>query len=131
MNNGLEHPGVLDALAHDPTSNRLILAMYERRPWTGGDAQLFQLQEKLNAYLSFALDGELREAFPQFAEVPVQIQLRTVHTPEPRGVDLMRRMREQLSFQQIEFEVVQVTEEEGAGPDGGEHCGHGGCGCGH
>jgi len=131
MNNGLEHPGVLDALAHDPESNRLILAMYERRPWTGGDPQLFQLQEKMNAYLSFVLDGELREAFPQFAEVPVQIQLRTVHDPDHRAADLMRRMREQLAFQQIEFEVFQVTEEEGVGQEGGGHCGHGGCGCGH
>jgi len=130
MNNGLEHPGVLDALAHDPESNRLVLAMYERRPWTGGDAQLFQLQEKLNAYLSFALDGELREAFPQFAEVPVQIQLRTVHDPDHRAADLMRRMREQLAFQQIEFLVVQVAEEEAAVQEGG-HCGNGGCGCGH
>lgn len=130
MNNGLEHPGVLDALAHDPESNRLILAMYERRPWTGGDAQLFQLQEKLNAYLSFALDGELREAFPQFAEVPVQIQLRTVYDPDHRAADLMRRMREQLSFQQIEFSVIQVMEEElGGGGSGG--CGSSGCGCGH
>jgi hypothetical protein len=126
MNNGLEHPGVLDALAFDPETDRLILAMYETREWTGGDSQLFQLQEKLNAYLSFALDGELKEAFPQFAEKRVQIQLRTIHLPDERGADLMQRMREQLAFQQIEFAVVQVGEDESGGG-----CGHGGCGCGH
>ena len=130
MNNGLEHPGVLDALAYDPETERLVLAMYETRPWEGGDAQLFQLQEKLNAYLSFALDGELREAFPQFAEKPVQIQLRTVYDPTPRAADLMRRMREQLAFQQIEFAIIQVTEIDLPENSGGS-CGHGGCGCGH
>lgn len=128
MNNGLEHPGVLDALAYDPETDRLVLAMYEKRPWTGGDGQLFQLQEKLNAYLSFALDGELREAFPQFAEKRVQIQLRTVYDPTERGANLMSRMREQLAFQDIEFAVIQIADEE-LGGDGG--CGSSGCGCGH
>lgn len=122
MNNGLEHPGVLDALVHDPERGKLVLAMYERRPWEGSDLQLFQLQEKMNAYLSFILDGELKEAFPQHADKPVEIQLRTVHAPDPRGSDLIRRMREQLAFQQIEFVALQIEEH-------GECDGHGGCGC--
>ncbi len=128
--NGLEHPGVLDAFAHDTRENKLVLAMYETRPWEGGEAQLFQLQEKLNAYLSFALDGEMAEAFPQFKNLPLEIQLRSVHEPAPETWDLVRRIREQLGFQNVAFEVIQVDESEipSSGPSG--CCSEGGCGCG-
>ena len=47
---GVAHPGVLDAFAYDARRETLVLAMYETRPWTGGEPQLLQLQEKLNAY---------------------------------------------------------------------------------
>ncbi len=124
--NGLEHPGVLDAFAHDTRADKLVLAMYESRPWLGEESQLLQLQEKLNAYLSFVLDGEMREAFPQFADKPVAIQLRTLHEPEEKASGLMGRIREQLALQDIQFEVIQTAVDEQ--PAGGGGCGSG-CGC--
>lgn len=130
--NGLQNPGVLDAFAHDTRADRLVLAMYETRPWLGDPGQLHQLQEKLNAYLSFVLDGEMAEAFPQLVGKPVEIQLRTVHEPEELASDLIRRIREQLGFQNITFEVIQVAEGEiPQGGNGGGCCGGsgGGCGC--
>lgn len=124
--NGLENPGVLDAFAHDARENRLVLAMYETRPWNGGDRQLFQLQEKLNAYLSFVLDGEMREAYPQFADKPVCIQLRTVYEPGEHASSLLRRVREQLELQEIQFEIVQISDDEVSSSGG---CGCGSCNC--
>lgn len=109
---GLEQPGVLDALAHDTRTGRLILAMYEMRPWTLGEAQLAQLEQKLNAYLSFALDGELAEAFPHLARVPLEIQLRTRHEPSEEAWGLIAQAREQLALMDIALEVVQVAEGE-------------------
>ena len=105
---GLEHPGVLDAMAYDTRSGTLVLAMYESRPWSGGEAQLFQLQEKLNAYLSFALDGELQEAYPDLAGRKISIQLRTLHEPDETVAAFASSVRGQLAFQDIEFEIVQV-----------------------
>jgi hypothetical protein len=119
---GLENPGVLDAFAHDTRTDKLVLAMYELRPWSGEEFQLLQLQEKLNAYLSFILDGELSEAFPEFAAKPVEIQLRTVHEPDAKAYDLIGRVREQLALQQITFEVIRIDETKGG-------CGEPGCGC--
>ena len=124
--NGLAHPGVLDAFAHDSRTDRLVLAMYEDRPWLGEDVQLLQLQEKVNAYLSFVLDGEMLEAFPQFSDKVVEIQLRTVHEPEEKASDLIRRMREQLAFQKIEFNVIQIDATEISAPSSCG-CGEGGC----
>ncbi|MGA7215986.1 MAG: DUF6572 domain-containing protein [Terrimicrobiaceae bacterium] len=119
---GLEHPGVLDAFAHDSRADRLVLAMYEDRPWLGEDIQLFQFQEKLNAYVSFVLDGELNEAYPELAGKGVEIQLRTVHEPDAKAFDLIRRVREQLDLQRITFEVIRIDEEKSG-------CGDPGCGC--
>ena len=119
--NGVAHPGVLDALAHDTRTDKLVLAMYENRPWTGEDFHLLQLQEKVNAYLSFILDGEMQEAFPQLADKEVEIQLRTVHEPDEKASDLIRRMRQQLAFQKIGLTVIQV--EEHACECGGSGCG--------
>lgn len=119
---GLEHPAVLDAFARDTRSGVWILAMYEVRPWEGDEQQLFQLQEKLNAYASFILDGEMSETFPDSAGQRIEIQLRTVHEPDEKAWGLIARAREQLLLQQIGFEVMQISA-------GGE-CGEG-CGCGH
>jgi hypothetical protein len=106
--NGLENSGVLDALTHDTRTDTLVLAMYETRPWLGEETQLFQLQEKLNAYLSFVLDGELKDAYPDLAGKRVTIQLRTLHEPDEKAVDFVRRIREQLDLQQIAFEVIRI-----------------------
>ena len=120
--NGLENPGVLDAFAHDTRADKLVLAMYEFRPWSGEEMQLFQLQEKLNAYLSFILDGELNEAFPELAGKLVEIQLRTVHEPGAKAFDLIGRVCEQLALQRITFEVIRIDEAKG-------DCGEPDCGC--
>ncbi|MDX2080108.1 MAG: DUF6572 domain-containing protein [Terrimicrobiaceae bacterium] len=128
---GLSHPGVLDAFAYDSRRDILVLAMYETRPWTGSEDQLFQLQEKLNAYASFVLDGEMAESFPQFVGKRVEFQLRTVHEPGEVALRLLAQAREQLALQDILIETVQIDPGETAGQSSpSEHscsCGGGGC----
>jgi len=130
---GLEHPAVLDAFAHDKRRDTLVLAMYETRPWTGDEAHILQLQEKLNAYASFILDGEMAEAFPQFVGKPVEIQLRTRHQPDPLTLGFLNQAKDQLSLQQITIETIRIdsAEEFEPAPDASSQscgCGHGGCG---
>jgi hypothetical protein len=120
--NGLEHPGILDALAYDTRADKVVLAMYEVRPWTGKEFQLFQLQEKLNSYVSFILDGELQENFPDFATKSVEIQLRTLHDPDAKALEFISRVREQLALQQVTFEIVRLDQAEG-------DCGSAACDC--
>lgn len=128
MASGLENPGTLDAFAHDTRTDRVVLAMFETREWTGGELQGFQLQEKLNAYVSFILDGEMAEQFPQLVGKRVCIQLRTVHEPDARTLAFLAQVREQLAFQEIDFETVLIGEGEVPPPGGGCGCGNpGGC----
>jgi hypothetical protein len=111
---------MLDAFAHDTRDDVLVLAMFETRAWDLGDRQLFQLQEKLNAYVSFILDGEMGENFPHLIGKPVRIELRTSHEPSERALGFLGRARDQLALQQIGLEVVVIGEVGGAqGGDGG------------
>jgi len=117
---GLEKPGVLDAFAHDTDRDVVVLAIYATQPWTDGFRRAFQLQEKLNAYLSFLLDGEFADAFPALVGKKAEIQLRTLHPPSDDATALIGHCREQLSFQGIDLVVVSLAEEESCGGD---------CGC--
>lgn len=125
--NGVAHPAVLDAFAYDSRRDMLVLAMYETRPWTGAEAHLFQLQEKLNAYASFILDGEMHDSFPQFRDKPVEIQLRTAHEPDQLALRLLAQAREQLALQQIQLETILTDEPAPTSSGGSCACGNGGC----
>jgi hypothetical protein len=116
---GVEHAHVIDVIAHDSKTDEVALIMLESRPWDGSEQRLFQLQEKINAYLSFALDGEMAEAYRQFAEKKIRLQLDCVGMPDAGVVEFLSAVREQIAFQGINLEV-RVLGEGGCGP---------GCGC--
>ncbi|MDB6173562.1 MAG: hypothetical protein JWL59_2873 [Chthoniobacteraceae bacterium] len=120
---GVEHAGVIDAMIHDPATDEVVLIMVEPRPWDESESRLFQLQEKVNAYLSFALDGEMSEAYPALEGKSLRLQLDCATFPDAMTVSFLKLVREQISFQGIDLQV-RVSEEPGA-----ESCGSG-CGCG-
>lgn len=97
---------MIDQLTHDAKSGLVTLLMVEPRPWDGSERRLFQLQEKLNAYASFALDGELAEAYPALAGLPLAIVLESTTYPDEATIDLLEKVRNQLAFQHIDLQVV-------------------------
>ena len=103
---GLEQPGVIDFLAHDTKRDEVLLVMFESRAWEDSDLQLFQLQEKFNAYVSFLLDGEMAEAHPELAGKNARIELRCAEMPEGRALDLLNAIHDQLALQEIRVEVI-------------------------
>ena len=105
---GIEHAGIIDFLGFDPTAGEVLLKMVEKRPWTPNSPQLFQLQEKLNAYLSFILDGEMWDAYTQFAQKPVRHSLECATPPGPEETAFLQHVYEQTLLQGITFEVDVV-----------------------
>src|SRR6266508_2279446 len=81
-NGGIEQANVIDLITHDTRTGEVTLGMVERRPWGGSERRLFELQEKINAYLSFALDGEMSEAFPELAHQPLRLELICAAEPD-------------------------------------------------
>lgn len=120
---GVEFPGVIDAITHDPATDVVTLLMVEPRPWTGSERQMFQLQEKFNAYLSFALDGEMDDAYPQLSGKKLQLRLDCATAPDAMAAHFLKMVRDQIAFQGITLEVRAASP---APASGG--CGEG-CGC--
>lgn len=103
---GIASAAVIDLFAFDSVKNEVLLVMNEPRPWTGGDEQLHELQERFNAYASFILDGEMIDAHPEFAGKATRIELRCDEMPSERALELIGAIHDQLALQEIEVEVV-------------------------
>jgi len=104
--------GVIDMIAHDPKTDESVLLMNEPEPWNGSDERLFHLQERFNAYVSFLLDGEFAEWDPKLAQKRARIELRCAHMPDNRAIDLLAQIRDQLTHQEIDLQVVVRNDEE-------------------
>ena len=46
---GVQNPMIVDLIELDAASNRVVLAMFERRPWGSVPHQLRQIEEKIHA----------------------------------------------------------------------------------
>ncbi|SRR5579862_3498666 len=102
----LELAYVIDVVAFDAATGDVVLVMTEERPWDGSDERLFQLQEKVNAYLSFALDGEMLENYPQAAGKGIRLRLKCADEPDARTLRFIAMIRKQIAYQYIAFEVA-------------------------
>ena len=90
---GVENPKVVDLMGVDPTSGKVVLTMIERRAW-GADARQFQqIEEKINRYMGYALDGFLVEQHPQYEGKPVQIRLECAEAPHGEAVRFVAAMK--------------------------------------
>src|SRR6476619_2718856 len=103
---GISNPAVIDLFGVDQKSGDVLVVMKESRPWTGGDEQLHELQEKFNTYASFILDGEMTEAHPELAGRTARIQLRCEYMPGKEALALLQAIHDQLELQAIRVEVV-------------------------
>jgi hypothetical protein len=98
--------GMIDLMAHDPKTDETVLVMNEATVWDGSNEQLHRLQERFNAYASFLLDGELAASHPELAGKKMRIELRCAHMPDPRTIELLGMIHDQLEFQDVRVEVV-------------------------
>ncbi len=57
----------------------------------GGDL-LLKLQDKLNHYLAYILDGQLQDDFPNLAEMQICIQLWLQHEPDDETLKFLDKV---------------------------------------
>jgi len=87
----VDEKGTIDIVAQDTETDQALLVMVEYRDWSKGNI-LEDLQEKLDCYLSYVLDGQLKEDYPHLAGKPVHIQLGTKHPPGERELDFLKKV---------------------------------------
>lgn len=104
--NAKNRVGVIDVVAQDAKTGEVVLVMNEPEEWDGSDERLLTLQDRFNAYVSFLLDGEMAEAYPELAGKPARIELRCRHMPDARALELLGLIHDQLAYQEIKMQVI-------------------------
>jgi uncharacterized protein DUF6572 len=79
----------------------------ERGDWLLPRA-VFLLQEKLNAYASFILDGKMRELYPYASPFDVRIVVRSRGQPPQDALELVGLVREALAKDGPKLDFEQV-----------------------
>lgn len=103
---GIQHPGVIDLVSLSRDGRVCNLWISEFRKWSGSRRELASLQEKVNNYISFALDGQMVSLYPQSAGKAVSIVLHT-SPPIPASVDgFVGRLRDAVREHGIGFELL-------------------------
>jgi hypothetical protein len=102
---GVESRGVIDLVTYDPKSDEYALIMTEQREWDGSADRVLQLQDKINTYLSFALDGQMARHYPESVGKRIRLQLDCVSEPDADVARFIDLVREKLEPDGIRFVV--------------------------
>ena len=105
---GVENAKLMDLITVDPATDSVVLVMIERRPWGASPQQFGQIEEKINRYLGYALDGFLVEQYPQHRGKRVQIRLDCAEAPHGDAVRFVAAATQAIARHGLEL-VVNVA----------------------
>jgi hypothetical protein len=104
----VEDAHLVDFISFDPTGE-IVLIMVEGREWDGSNRRrLFELQEKVNSYASFACEGQLFEQHPELVGKQVRLELRCISPPDPATAKFLDMVREKLMERGLPFAIKQI-----------------------
>jgi Family of unknown function (DUF6572) len=103
---GVENSKVVDLIGVDAATDKVVLTMIERRPWGASDQQFQQIEEKINRYMGYALDGFLAEHYPEYEGKRVQIRLECAEEPHGDAVLFVKGAARAASDHGLEFVVA-------------------------
>jgi hypothetical protein len=108
---GLNDPSVIDLVMINAERSEVILIVVETEPWADRP-DLNSLNQKLNSYLTFALDGAMESTYPEARGLGIRIQFDLYFSPsEPAQSDLAA-LAEALQNQGMQF-TLNVRENPG------------------
>jgi hypothetical protein len=105
---GVENARMIDLINLDAATGQVVLVMIERRSWGASPRQFQQIEEKINRYLGYALDGFLVEQYPQYLGKPVAIRLDCAEAPHGDAVRFVEAARQASEGHDVAF-IVNVV----------------------
>jgi hypothetical protein len=105
---GVENAKIVDLITLDPNTDKVVLVMIERRKWGASPQQFGQIEEKINRYLGYVLDGFLAEHYPQYEGRRVTIRLDCAEAPHGDAVTFVRAATHAIGEHGLEL-VVNVV----------------------
>jgi hypothetical protein len=105
---GVQNAKIIDLITVDPATDKVVLAMIERRPWGASDRQFAQIEEKINRYLGYVLDGFLVQQYPKYEGRRVLLRLDCVEHPHGEAVRFVQAAQHAIETHGLEF-LVNVS----------------------
>ena len=105
---GVQNAKIIDLIEIDPSSELVVLAMIERRAWGADPRQFQQIEEKINRYLGYALEGHLVAHYPQYLDKRVAIRLDCAEAPTGEALRFVDAAEHAMSAHGVAF-VVNVA----------------------
>lgn len=105
---GVENPKIVDLIELDAASDHVVLVMKERRDWVASAEQFRQIEEKINRYMGYVLDGHLVLHYPQYQGKRVQIRLDCAHEPHGEAARFVDAAGHSIREYGLDF-AVRVT----------------------
>jgi hypothetical protein len=103
---GVENARIVDLISVDPSSGKVVLTMIERRPWGASDQQFQQIEEKINRYMGYVLEGFLADQYPQYEGKAVQLRLECAEEPHGDAVLFVKAAARAASDHGLELVVA-------------------------
>jgi hypothetical protein len=113
MPTGLQHPDIIDEVAHQAKDDSVVLTIREDTPWDGSDERIVALRSKINTYVAFAVQGQLAKDYPDLAGKPIVICLRCIqHRPDEKAMRFLDEANAKVARHgvQIRLHVIEVAE---------------------
>jgi hypothetical protein len=104
----LAKTNVIDLIAQDARECLLGLVV-EEGEWDNPD-RLWLLQEKVNTYAAYALDGALHAQYPGTAGKEVVIQIQTEDPLPPDAKDLVHQLAEIMRREKVSLSVQPLQQ---------------------
>lgn len=95
----------IDVVAYNPVSQKAILVIIETQPWNGNEQRIFDLQDKINAYMEFIVDGHLKRKYPNIKNDHVSIQIDCCFEPDQKTIDFLKVVKIQIESYKVNFSV--------------------------
>ncbi|WP_017327096.1 DUF6572 domain-containing protein [Synechococcus sp. PCC 7336] len=96
---------MIDMAAYNPEKHEVILSIIEVRPWDGSVNQLLELQDKINSYMEFIVDGHLQKMYSNVRIDNVTIQIDCSHEPDAKTSEFLEAIRLQLSPYNVNIDL--------------------------
>jgi hypothetical protein len=105
----IEDPTAVD-LVVARRDGSVVLSMFEERPWDGSDKRVRELEEKVNAYLTFVLDGHMQRQHPDLEPSQITIRLDYLSRMDERTRSLLPGIEATLKEYGIDFSIHLLRE---------------------
>jgi anti-anti-sigma regulatory factor len=102
---------MIDAIAHNPLTNEVILSIIENKNWSKSTERLMTLQDKINLYMEFIVDGHLANHLKHKKIDPkkqnIYIEISFLHQIDSEIQNFLHAISEAIKQYNIQIKIVE------------------------